>query len=269
MMTRREFAIAIGVPLAVALTLWVWALAAVVFAIRWNSIERPLPPARELFPYGELRVGVDASYPPFAVATADDLWGLDIDLGRELASRLNIPVRFVNLGFDGLYDALRTDQVDVLISALLVDPTRFGAVRYSPPYFNAGLLLVTTNDDIRTMSDLSGRALAYEFGSEADSEARRWLRRIQPFQTQPYELPAYALDAVRLGQADAALVDAVSAGLYRREHPNWNAQTHIVTVAPYAIASRANRPDVADAISRVLENMLTDGTIDALLDKYL
>jgi hypothetical protein len=52
MMTRREFAIAIGVPLAVALTLWVWALAAVVFAIRWNSIERPLPPARELFPYG-------------------------------------------------------------------------------------------------------------------------------------------------------------------------------------------------------------------------
>jgi ABC-type amino acid transport substrate-binding protein len=269
MMTRREFAFAVGVPLAAALTVWVWALAGVVFVIRWNSIERPLPPSRELFPYGELRVGVDASYPPFAVATADDLWGIDIDLGRELAARLDIPVRFVNLGFDGLYDALRTDQVDVLISALLIDPTRYGAVRYSPPYFNAGLLLITASDDIDSMDRLSGRVLAYEFGSEADSEARRWLRRIQPFETQPYELPAYALDAARLGQADAALVDAISARLYLREHPEWNANTHIVTVAPYAIASRANRPDVADAISRVLEDMLTDGTVDALIDKYL
>ena len=269
MMTRREFVVAIGVPLAAALTVWVWALAAVVFAIRWNSIERPLPPARELFPYGELRVGVDASYPPFAVATADDMWGLDIDLGRELAARLKIPVRFVNLGFDGLYDALRTDQVDVLISALLIDSTRFGAVRYSPPYFNAGLLLVSSASDLQSMNDLPGRSLAYEFGSEADSEARRWLRRVQPFETQPYELPSYALDAVRLGHADAALVDAVSAGLYLRDHPGWNARTYIVTVTPYAIASRANRPDVADAISRVLEDMLFDGTVDRLIDRYL
>jgi ABC-type amino acid transport substrate-binding protein len=265
-MTERKYWL---IPLAGALTVWVWALAAVVFAIRWHSLERPLPPARELFPYGELRVGVDASYPPFAVATADDLWGLDIDLGRELAARLDIPVRFVNLGFDGLYDALRTDQVDVLISALLIDPARFGEVRYSPPYFNAGLVLVTSDARITTMDDLPGRALAYEFGSEADSEARRWLRRIPPFDTLPYELPTHALDAARLGHADAALVDAVSARLYLRAHPGWDAHTHIVTVAPYAIASRANRPDVADAISRVLEDMFEDETMDALIDKHL
>ena len=64
-----------------------------------------------------MRIGVDASYPPFAVATADDLFGLDIDLGSALGERLGIPVRFVNMGFDGLYDSLRADQVDVVISA--------------------------------------------------------------------------------------------------------------------------------------------------------
>ena len=55
------------------------------------------------------------------------------------------------------------------------------------------------------------------------------------FSTQPYELPSHALDAVRLDQADAALVDAISARLHFREH-NWQAQTSIVTNNWYPIA---------------------------------
>jgi hypothetical protein len=32
---------------------------------------------------------------------------------------------------------------------------------------------------------------------------------------------------------------------------------------------RANRPNVVDAMSRVLEEMLTDGSVDVLIDKCL
>src|SRR5262245_61249918 len=117
-----------SITLGIAVTVWVWSLAGTTFALRWSSVERPGPPVKELFPYGEMRIGVDASYPPFAVATATDLFGLDIDLGRALAERLDVPVRFVNMGFDGLYDSLKNDQVDVLLSALLIDFSKTGSV---------------------------------------------------------------------------------------------------------------------------------------------
>ena len=82
------------------------------------------------------------------------------------------------MGYDGLYDSLKADQVDVVISALLVDPSRLGDVRYARHYFNAGLVLVSpASNPLNSMDDLPGYALAFEYASDADLEARRWLRR--------------------------------------------------------------------------------------------
>lgn len=258
----------IGVTLLLALC--VWAMAGVLYLLRWNAVERPGLPAREIFLYGELRVGVDASYPPFAVATSDDLFGLEIDIATTLGERLDIPVRFVNLGYDGLYDALKVDQVDMLISTLLIDPARRNDVIYTLPYFNAGLVLVSAAESPYTSMDaMPGNRLAYEFGSSAEAEARKWLRRVLPFESRPYELATYALDAVRLGEADAALVDATTARLYLRDHPDWNAQFHPVTDTWYAIATRSDRGEAWAAINDALQSMIEDGTLNALIAKWM
>ncbi|MBI5666600.1 MAG: amino acid ABC transporter substrate-binding protein [Chloroflexi bacterium] len=268
-MAARPWRLILPMLLA-AITLWLWALAGMLFVIRWNSVERPGPPVRVLFPYGEMRVGVDASYPPFAVATADDLFGLDIDLGRAIAERIGMPLRFVNMGYDGLYDALKADQVDVVISALLIDSSRTNDVLYTLPYYNAGFVLVSRADQpLTTMNDMSGHALAYEFGSDADTFARAWLRRIPPFETRPYELPTYALDAVRLGEADAALVDATSARLYLRDHPDWDAPMRYVSDSLYAIAVRINRGQTWEAVNAALQSLINDGTLAEIMRRWL
>jgi ABC-type amino acid transport substrate-binding protein len=159
------------------------------------------PPTREqAFPGGEMVVGVDASFPPFAVDNGESLYGLDIDLAQALGTEMEIPVRFVNMGYDGLYDAVIDGQVDVVISALLVNPARTQEVRYTRPYFDNGLTLITPKDSpIDKMQHLPGHALALEYGSVAQGEAHFWLRRLEAFAVLPYELPSDALDAVRVG----------------------------------------------------------------------
>jgi len=268
-MDARPWRLAI-LSLICALTVWIWALGGVLFWIRWNAIERPGPPVRELFPYGEMRIGVDASNPPFAVATADDLFGFEIDLGRALAEEIGISVRFINMGYDGLYDSIRADQVDMVISTLTMDPLRTNDVRYTQPYFDAGLVLVSpSSKPIVTMSNLSNQVLAYEYGSDADSAARLWLRRIQPFETRPYELPQYALDAVRLGDADAALVDATTARLYLRDYRDWSVQMNYVTSIPYAIALRINRWNTWERVSLALQSLSDNGKLSEILKRWL
>lgn len=229
--------------------------------------QRPSPP-RQIFPYGELRVGVDSSRPPFAADGENGLFGLEIDLAYELGARLELPVRLVPLGFDGLYDALKTDQVDVLIAGILIDDTRLNDIHFSQPYFDAGLVLVS-NRGVNDMAQLPGRKLAYEFGSEADSEARTWLRRVLAFETLPYERPQDTLDAARLGDTDAALVDAVSAHLYLQSHPEFAAELHQVTNAPYAIATQARRPEISVVIRATLQAMIDDGSLEAIIDRWL
>ena len=228
--------------------------------------QRAVPPV--IFPYGELRVGVDPSSPPFAAIGENGLFGLEIDLARELGARLGLPVRFVPLGFDGLYDALKTDQVDALIAGILIDDTRLNDIHYSQPYFDAGLVLVSSRE-ISDMSQLPGHRLAFEFGSEADSEARTWMRRVLAFETLPYERQQDALDSVRLGDADAALVDSISTRLYLNNHSDFHAEFHQVTNAPYAIATQARRPETSVVVRATLQMMIDDGTLDAIIDYWL
>ncbi len=258
---RRLALIALAAALVAAAAVGLWRL-------RGPLPGQPGTPP--IFPTGALRVGVDPSNPPFAVASGARLSGLDIDLARALGQRLGVPVTFVSFGFDGLYDALKTDQVDALISAVLVDTTRTNDVMYTLPYFNAGLVLVSAADSLYSgMSAMPGHSVAFEFGSNADAETRRWLRRVLPFERRPYELTTDALDAARLGQADAALADAISARLYLRAHPTWAAQFHYVTDANYAIAVRVDRGAVWDALNSTLATMIADGSLDALVARWL
>lgn len=237
---------------------------------RWIDRYGTPPPLTELFPRDAIYVGVDASYPPFAIATANDLYGIDIDIAKELGEHVGMDVKFVNMGFDGLYDSLISGQVDIVVSALLIDDFRTADVNYSWAYFNAGLILITSADSpIRQMEDLSNKRIAFEYGSEADSEVRRWSRRIPPFTGMPYERPTYALDAVRLGEADAALVDAISGRLYLREHPEWNVRYEYITTSLFSVASRIDRKWVFKLVNAAMLDMLNDGTVDRILSRWL
>jgi polar amino acid transport system substrate-binding protein len=228
------------------------------------------PPTREqAFPGGEMVVGVDASFPPFAVDNGESLYGLDIDLAQALGTEMEIPVRFVNMGYDGLYDAVIDGQVDVVISALLVNPARTQEVRYTRPYFDNGLTLITPKDSpIDKMQHLPGHALALEYGSVAQGEAHFWLRRLEAFAVLPYELPSYALDAVRVGDADAALVDTTSYYLYLSQYPEWQSESNRVTNAFYAIAIRIDRDETWEWVDAAVGSLQFDGRLREIISRW-
>jgi ABC-type amino acid transport substrate-binding protein len=248
---------------------------------------------------GVLRVGMDASFPPFESIAADGtLVGFDVDLARELGRRLGVEVQFVaNLPYDGLYDALAVGRVDVVISALVIDPTRMADFAYSASYFDAGQVLVVPDEPgafsatcqvsepvegihlelVEGMADLGGCTLAVEFGTQGDLEARKWARRLPDLTLVPCETAAEALAAVTAGEADAVLVDHVSAlaaiqlleisetpkgfGLLIVEEP--------VVPEPYAIAVHEGSQALLRAIDDALAEMAQDGTLDGLATDWL
>jgi len=239
---------------------------------------------------GILRVGMDASFPPFETIAADGtLIGFDVELARELGRRLGVKVQFVaNLPYDGLYDALAVNRVDVIISALVVNPARMADFAYSMPYFDAGQVLVvrgkpdrfrkTCQVSIEGMADLDGRTLAVEFGTEGDREARKWARRLSGLAVVPYQTAAEALAAVAAGEADAALVDHVSAlaatakTLGVSENPKGFELVIVgepVIEEPYAVAVRYDSRHLLRAVNEALAEMEVDGTMEALVEEWL
>jgi polar amino acid transport system substrate-binding protein len=224
---------------------------------------------------GVLRVGIDPTFPPFALAKGAEIEGLDVDLARALAEEVGLEAQFTYFGYDGLYDALATGQVDMLISALVIAPERTKDVAYSDAYFDAGQFLVMpeASTGIAGMEDLIGRALAVELGALGHVEALEWQGRLSNLTVQTYGSPDEALAAVAAGEADAALVDSVSGRLFLRARdenkPRLVIQPKPVSPEPFAAATRIGDRILQRELNAALERLVADGRLDVIIDRWL
>ena len=218
---------------------------------------------------GILRVGMDISFPPFASLVNGKPAGFDVAFADALAERLHARVQIVTLGYDGLYDALLNQRVDVLISALSFDPARYGTFLYSRPYFDAGQVLVSRDGVFQIMPQLEGKRIAVEYGSSADELVRQWERRLKVLHVVRLTTADAALAAASADAADCALVDIVSARLYRRQHPDLTLAAATVSRDEYGVVVRRRSTDLLAVINRALDDMNADGTLTALLNRWL
>lgn len=256
---RLSLALLVGLALVLASVLFLFIM----------MRERPADKAKA-FPRGVIVVGVDAAVPPFASDDGEAVYGLDIDLGNAIARQLDLPIRFVNIGYYGLYDALISGEADLLISALRVEAARMDDVRYTRQYFDNGLVLATTKDKpIASLEELAGLRVSYEFGSRADTELRKLEGTGNGTTRLPYELPTYALDSLRLGYADAAIVDAITLRLYQRRFVAWNSTHTYLTRDPYAIATRHDNGDAWRLVDGALAALKESGELDKIIAKWL
>lgn len=223
---------------------------------------------------GVMRVGMDASWPPFEYIDepTGQIVGLDVDLARAIGQRLGVEVEveFVNVGFDSLYDALYVGRFDAIVSALPYDPMLLGDVAYSISYFNAGQVLVVQADEreISEADDLSGKRLGVEWGSEGDVLGRQLQKKIEGLSLQSYVAPQDVLWALKEGEVEAAIVDAVSAYQFMATEGGVQVVGNPLTDELYVVAVRLDSPLLLKAINEALVELREDSTLERLQEKW-
>ncbi|MBN1402707.1 MAG: amino acid ABC transporter substrate-binding protein [Anaerolineae bacterium] len=223
----------------------------------WSQIQRQ----------GVVRVGMDASYPPFELVENGQYSGFDVDLAHALAERWDVRAEFVNIHFDGLYDALEADKIDLIISALPHDRMRSLDVLYSYAYFDAGQVLVARAADkaITGIADLKGQTIAVELGAEAHQLARRLSRdRGLDLEIMAERDIQDAVERVVAGQASALICDHVDALGIIRLHPDLRVVGGHLTDEPYVIAARLDALILMQEINTALVEWGQNGRLNDL-----
>lgn len=258
---RRRWLALLAAAVALLAALLVWQAVATTRDRVWDHIQAT----------GQWRVGMDPSFPPFQDLDGNGQpVGFDVDLARAIAARWGVEVQVNGLGFDGLVDAVQAGRIDGAISALPFQPERTEDVAFSAPYFEAGLVLVTpaASDLVASLDDLAGRRLAVEWGSEGDVQARSLRRRFPDLVLLPGDTPQAALLAVAGGQADAALVDRVSALQFAAANSGVQISPQVVVSDPYVIVLPSRAPVLQAQVAEALEALRADGTLDALTARW-
>jgi len=220
---------------------------------------------------GSLTVGLDPTFPPFEFMEGEQPVGLDVDLIDALVDELDLQTVFRLVSYDGLYDALATGQVDLLISALVVLPERTRDFAFSDSYFDAGEILVVKNDEVRitSMEDVKGRVLGVELGARGHVEAINWSRRLPELKVQTFDSADDALAALTAGQVDASLVDAVSGRLYMSTHPGLRTAGEPVTNEPFVMVVRIEDSVLLDKLNERLTALRQSGQLEQIVGRWL
>src|SRR5512142_1402185 len=133
--------------------------------------------AAELAPTGTLRAGINHGNPVLATknSSTGELAGIAVDLARELARRLALPISLVGFESAGqMVQALKSGAWDVAF--LAVDPVRAAEIAFTAPYMEIeGTYLAPAGSSLTSMADVDRAGV--RIGVSANSAYDLFLRR--------------------------------------------------------------------------------------------
>jgi polar amino acid transport system substrate-binding protein len=134
--------------------------------------------ASDLAPNGVLRAAINLGNPVLAQGTSAAPTGVTVDIGREIAARLGVPVEFAcfNAARDS-FAAMTTGQADICF--LGIEPARAGEVAFTAPYvLIEGVYAVPERSPLGTVADVDrpGVRIGVKRGSAYDLFLTRTLR---------------------------------------------------------------------------------------------
>ncbi len=209
-------------------------------------------------------VGTNAEYPPFEYVENGEIAGFDAEIIKEAAKRMGIEYKWLNTNFDGLIPALQTKKVDIVIAGMSVTPEREEAVNFSIPYLTSNVAIVTNSKNpIKDMNDLSGKSYGVELGTTKEASARK----IDGAEVVPFSSTTGALVALKSGKIDGMVLDESVSSKYIEKNPEL-VLVGIMEGEPKAAAFNKDDKELMENFSKVLEEMITDGTVAELREKY-
>ncbi|MFI9603423.1 ABC transporter substrate-binding protein/permease [Streptomyces sp. NPDC052043] len=216
-----------------------------------------------------LRVGTDATFPPFESTDAKgEKVGFDIDLVRALASRAGIKnVEFTQMPFDNIVPALQAGQIDMGASGIYISDERAKAVDFSDVYYPGGLavFVADSNTSIHSLADLAGKRVAVQVGTKSVE----WLKENQPRARRVVvQTNQQMFSTVGLGQADAVVTGGPAGQYFIAQRGGLKQVGQRLTEENYGYAFPKSEAAVTAAFDAALHTMKQDGSYAELTKKW-
>jgi polar amino acid transport system substrate-binding protein len=218
-----------------------------------------------------LRVGMDLSYPPFEMQDkSGNPDGVSVRMAEALAQHLGRPLKIVPMEFSGLIPALKTGNVDLILSSMTATDERRQSIQFSNPYAFTGLaLLVRKDSDIRSIDDLKkpGRSISAKTSTTGETWA---IKNLPEAKRVVFEDPTACVLEVTQGRADAFIYDQLSIYQYAEA----NRETTCGLLQPFveeswAIGIAKGDEELLAAVNGFLDEFRKQDGFGKLGERYL
>ncbi|MEX3958577.1 ABC transporter substrate-binding protein [Trinickia sp. EG282A] len=227
---------------------------------------------------GQLKVGMEITYPPFESYEGDKVVGSDPDLARAIAKQLSTAPSFVDTRFSGLILGLNARHYDLVISGMYVTPERAAQAQAIPYAQTGAAIMVPASGSLRpkTPEDLCGLHVGLEQGTTWVAQLQALSKNyckpngkgeitVSEYPSAPEVLQALLSNNV---QAQMEIAGAAHALAQKSGGRVIVASTALIYPQTLGIYIRKDNKALYDLVKNALDQLKTSGEYDAILKKY-
>ncbi len=223
---------------------------------------------------GKMLVGITIYEPMNYYDEAGELTGFDTEFAQAVCEKMGLAAEFVEINWDTKEVELAAKSIDCIWNGMTITEDRLANMSISDPYVkNAQVIVVKADSEVAATADLVGKTVVAEMGSagEAQISGEDAEENLAQSDYVGVAKQTDCLMEVKAGTADAAVLDWTLAKSMVGEGTDF-ADLKILegvelATEEYGIAFRQGS-DVTAAVNAVIAELVADGTLPALAEKY-
>ena len=220
---------------------------------------------------GTLIVGFDQDFPPMGfVGDNGEYTGFDLDLAKEVASRLGLEYKAQPIAWDSKDMELESGNIDCIWNGFTITGREDDYTWTTPYMANKQVFVVANDSDIKSQADLAGKVVEVQ----ADSSAEAALKENQDLANtfgQLLTTPDYntAFMDLEQGAVDAVAMDVIVAGYQiKQRNADFKILDDSLSEEEYGVGFKKGNTELRDKVQGALEEMAADGTLAKIADEW-
>ena len=212
---------------------------------------------------GKLTMATNATFPPYEMT----IEGIDVDTAQAIAEKLGLELQIDDMDFDAALLSVQQGKADIAMAGITVTDERMAVMSFSDSYATGiQSVIVPEGSDIASVDDLAGKKIGTQRGTTG------YLYCSDDFGEDAvvaYDNGLTAVQALNNGQVDAVVIDNEPAKAYVESNPGLKILDTSYAEEDYAIGMNKSNTALLEAVNAALEELKADGTLQAIVDKYI
>ena len=216
---------------------------------------------------GKLTMSTNAQFPPSEMTTDDGGFeGIDVEIATAIAEKLGLELDILDMDFDSALLAVQQGKSDIVMAGVTVNEDRLLVMDFTDSYATGVQVVIVKEGSDVTMDNMGEGLIGTQRGTTGNL-----------YCTDDYgeeHVVAYddgftAVQALMNGQVDCVVIDNAPAQEFVKNNAGLTILDTEYAVEDYAIGLNKGNTALLDAINGALAELISDGTVQSIVDKYI
>ena len=218
---------------------------------------------------GKLIMATNAFFPPYEYYEGDKIVGIDVEIATAVADKLGLELVIEDVEFDSIIAGVQSGKYDIGCAGMTVTEDRLKSVNFSTPYATGiQSIIVAADSEITDIDTLINGD--YKVGVQSGTTGDIYMTdEVGEERIERFAKGNDAIIALTSGKISAVVIDNEPAKAFVAANDGLKILETPYTVEDYAMAINKDNEALKDAINQALKELTDDGTIAAIINKYI